>query len=226
MLLTFAELSLTTLRTLVQVTERGIMPAHWEQMQTAVAINERQQVEQITAYLLNCQLTLMNEATIWSRAIYPLLLLAEANSIQAWAQISLRAAYPRFTLEGLVDGVLGHVFGGMIDAPYLIVVEAKRGLEGQNPQAQLYGTMLAAAWQNQQRNRQEQQEMYGCYTIGDNWTFVHGLITGFENDLPSLTIQYSREYAERLEAITILQILKYIVRTYLTVLPPLPSSPV
>jgi hypothetical protein len=86
--------------------------------------------------------------------------------------------------------------------------------------------MLAAAWQNQQRNRQEQQEIYGCYTIGDNWTFVHGLITGLESDLPSLTIQYSREYAERLEAITILQILKYIVQTYLTALPPLPSSPV
>ena len=67
---------------------------------------------------------------------------------------------------------------------------------------------------------------YGCYTIGDNWTFVQGLITGLENDLPSLTIQHSREYAERLEAITILQILKYIVRTYLTALPPLPSIPV
>lgn len=86
----------------------------------------------------------------------------------------MRATYPRFTLEGLVDGVLGHVFGGIIDAPYLIVVEATRGLEAQNPQAQLYGTMLAAAWQNQQRHRQKQQKMYGCYTIGDigYWIFV------------------------------------------------------
>lgn len=222
MRLTFADLSLATLKTIVNFTERGIVPAHWEKMQLAIAPNERQQIEQIVSYLLNYQLTLMNEATIWSRAIYPLLLLAEVDSIQAWAQITLRATYPRFTLEGLVDGVLGHVLGGMIDAPYLIVLEAKRGLEAQNPQAQLYGTMLAAAWQNQQRQAKLQQEIYGCYTIGDNWTFVHGLVTGIESERPSLTIQYSREYAERLEALTILQILKSIVRLALT---PEPLSP-
>lgn len=216
MRLTFAELSLSTLKTIVHLTEHGVVPAHWEQMQLPIATAERQQIEQITSYLLNYQLTLMNEATIWSRAIYPLLLLAEVDSIQVWAQISLRATYPRFTLEGLVDGVLGHVFGGMIDAPYLIVVEAKRGLEAQNPQAQLYGTMVAAAWQNQQRQGKEQQEIYGCYTIGDNWTFVHGLVAGIESERPTVTIQYSREYAERLEASTILQILKSIVRLSLT----------
>lgn len=219
MCLTFVDLSLATLKTIVHFTERGIASDHWAQMQMALTPNERQQIEQITSYLLNYQLTLMNEATIWSRAIYPLLLLAEVDAIQAWAQIMLRATYPRFTVEGLVDGVLGHVFGGMIDAPYLIVVEAKRGLEAQPPQAQLYGTMLAAAWQNQQRQPKTQQEIYGCYTIGDNWTFVHGLVTDINTERPALTIQYSREYAERLEAMTILQILKSIVRLSLTTEP-------
>jgi hypothetical protein len=109
---------------------------------------------------------------------------------------------------------LGNALAGTIDAPYLIVVEAKRGLEAQNPQYQLYGTMLAAAWQNQQRAPRPHQEIYGCYTIGDNWTFVHGIVAGFETDMPSLTVQYSREYAERLEAATILHILKYIVRHF------------
>ena len=88
MRLTFADLSLATLKTIVNFTERGIVPAHWEKMQLAIAPNERQQIEQIVSYLLNYQLTLMNEATIWSRAIYPLLLLAEVDSIQAWAQIT------------------------------------------------------------------------------------------------------------------------------------------
>ena len=216
MRLTFAELSLSTLRTIVDVAEQGVVSAYWQQMQTLIAASEQQQIDRITSHLLNYQLTLMNEATIWSRAIYPLLLLAEADAIQAWAQITLRATYQCFTLEGLVDGVLGHVFGGMIDAPYLIVVEAKRGLEAQNPQAQLFGTMLAAAWQNQQRQAREIQEIYGCYTIGDNWTFVHGTVTRIDSERPALTIRYSREYAERLEAVTILQILKSIVRFSLT----------
>jgi hypothetical protein len=185
---------------------------YWEQMQASVTPREQQQLQMITAYLLNYQLNLMNEATIWSRAIYPLLLLAESEPIQAWAQVPLKATYPGFELEGFADGVLGHVLAGTIDAPYLIVVEAKRGLEAQNPQFQLYGTMLAAAWQNQQRIPHESQEIYGCYTIGDNWTFAHGIVAGFEADKPTLTVRFSREYAERLEAATILHILKYIVR--------------
>ncbi len=36
MRLTFAELSLTTLRTLVQLEERGVVSAHWEQMQAVL----------------------------------------------------------------------------------------------------------------------------------------------------------------------------------------------
>lgn len=212
MRLTFTELSLTTLRTLVYLEERGVVPAYWEQMQAVLIPQEQQYLQLINAHLLNYQLNLMNEATIWARAIYPLLLLAETDTVQAWAQVPLRATYPHCTLEGLADGVLGHVLAGTIAAPYLIVVEAKRGLEAQNPQYQLYGAMLAAAWQNQQHTPQAQQEIYGCYTIGDNWTFVHGLVASFEQDLPRLTVQYSREYAERLEAPTILAILKAIVQ--------------
>jgi hypothetical protein len=210
--LTFAELSLATFKAIARLDERGVVPAHWEQMQASVTPHEQQQLQMITAYLLNYQLNLMNEATIWSRAIYPMLLLAEVGPIQAWAQVPLRAAYPGFELEGFADGVLGHALAGTIDAPYLVVVEAKRGLEAQNPQFQLYGTMLAAAWQNHQRTPRERQEIYGCYTIGDSWTFAHGIVEGFEADKPALTIQFSREYAERLEAATILHILKHIVR--------------
>jgi hypothetical protein len=214
MRLTFSDLSLPTLRAIIRLHEQGTSPAHWDQMLATVTPQEEEQMARITAYLLNYQLNLMNEATIWSRAIYPLLMSAEAGRVQAWAQVPLSASYPRFELEGIADGVLGDAISGTIDAPYLIVVEAKRGLEAQNPQYQLYGSLLAAAWQNQQRTPRERQELYGCYTIGDNWTFVYGIVNGFEAEMPSLTVLYSREYAERLEATTILRILKAIVHRF------------
>jgi len=210
----FSDLSLSTIRAIVHLQEHGVVPAHWDQMLAPITPQEQEQAAKITAYLLNYQLNLMNEATIWSRAIYPLLMSAETGRVQAWAQVVLKASYPHFELEGIADGVLGDAVSGMIDTPYLIVVEAKRGLEAQNPQYQLYGSMLAAAWQNQQRTPGERQEVYGCYTIGDNWTFVYGITGGFEAEMPSLTVLYSREYAERLEATTILRILKSIVRRF------------
>ena len=190
------------------------MPTHWDQMVAPITPRDEEQVATITAHLLNYQLNLMNEATIWSRAIYPLLMSAEIDRVQAWAQVALSVSYAHFDLEGVADGVLGDAVSGMIDAPYLIVVEAKRGLEAQNPQYQLYGAMLAAAWLNQQRNPLERQEVYGCYTIGDNWTFVYGIVAGIEAEMPVLTVLYSREYAERLEGTTILRILKSIVQRF------------
>jgi hypothetical protein len=212
MRLTFAELNSSTIRQIVRLQEQGVVPAHWDGMQVTLEAHEQQQLQTITAYLRNYQLSLMNEATIWSRAIYPLLLLAETAPIQAWAQVPLRAGYPQFELEGLADGVLGYALSGQIDSPYLVVVEAKRGLEAQNPQFQLYGSLLAAAWLNQQKMPADQQEMYGCYTIADSWTFVQAIVSGFAAEKPVLTVRFSREYAERLEAEAILRILKYIVQ--------------
>ncbi len=61
----------------------------------------------------------MNEATIWARAIYPLLMLAESGNVQAWSQVSLSATYPHFELDGIVDGILGKCASGKISRPYL-----------------------------------------------------------------------------------------------------------
>lgn len=180
MRLTFAELNLATIKRLVQLNEHGVVPLFWEQMHTPILPHEQQQLQVIMGRLLNFQLNLMNEVTIWSRAIYPLLLLAESYPIQAWAQVLLRATYPGFELEGLADGVLGSALAGRLDTPDLIVVEAKRGLEAQNPQFQLY----------------------------------QGIVGGFETDKPTFTVRYSREYAERLEAPTILNLLKSIVARF------------
>lgn len=205
----FSDLTPTILKELVHLREQGIVPHLWETMNPPLTEEERSRLSVIRSNLLNYQLNLMNEATIWSRAIYPLLLLAEQGTLQAWAQVPLRAEYPRFILEGIVDGVLGDCVSGIVTAPYLIVAEAKRGLEAQNPQFQLYGEMLAAAWLNHQENGRAEQEIFGCYTIGDNWTFVRGQVTGF-TEMPSMTLETSREYAEKLEAETIFQILKSI----------------
>jgi hypothetical protein len=42
----------------------------------------------------------MNEATIWSRAIYPLLLLAEQGEIEAWAEVSFVGQFQQFEVGG------------------------------------------------------------------------------------------------------------------------------
>jgi hypothetical protein len=66
------------------------------------------------------------------------------------------------------------------------------------------------------RKRQNQldsmQEIFGCYTIGDNWTFMRGIVSDFEADYPVIQLEFSPEYFQRLEAETILQILKFIVK--------------
>jgi len=210
----FSELTSASLKSIARLHEKGIVPEIWEQMMVELTEQERQQVKNLTSSLLNHPIVLMNEATIWARAIYPLLVLSEQGRLEAWAQVSLKAQYPRFRLEGIADGVVGHNISGVTESYYLIVVEAKRGLEALDPQIQLYGAMLAAARLNWERNGETPQEIFGCYTIADNWTFVHGLVSDFENDYPVMTVASSREYAEKIEAETILRILKSITGKY------------
>ncbi len=54
--------------------------------------------------------------------------------------------------------------------------------------------------------------MHGCYTVSDTWTFVRAEGRALESDRPSLTIESSREYSERVEAEQIVGLLKGIVR--------------
>jgi len=210
----FSELTSTSLKSIIRLHEKGIIPEMWEQMMVELTERERQSVNNIISSLLNLPIVLMNEATIWARAIYPLLVLSEQNRLEAWSQVSLKAQYPHFSLEGIADGVLGRNISGVTESYYLIVIEAKRGLEALDPRVQLYGAMLAAARLNWEENGEIPQEIFGCYTIADNWTFVHGLVSDFEKDSPAITVASSREYAERTEAETILRILKSITGKY------------
>ncbi|WP_204106228.1 MULTISPECIES: hypothetical protein [Spirulina sp. CCY15215] len=215
--LTVSTLSRGGLKQFVKLEERGIQDYDWLDIREAETDeSERQQLNHIQLKLLNYSTHLMNEATIWARGIYPILLLAEQSWVQAWSQVNLTAKYLQFEIECVADGVLGKCVSGFIEAPYLVVVEAKRGLESQNPLYQLYGELLAAGWMNWQENQQEKQEIFGCYTIADTWTFIRAEIADIEAEMPTLKIESSREYSAKLEAEIILQILKKIVSRYTT----------
>ncbi len=207
----FSQLSQDNFNQIAKINEKGVVLDKWHQMQSECTVQEKEQINLIQSHLNTCRLTLMNEATIWARAIYPLLLLAESDNIQAWAEVTLKAQYPHFELSGIVYGVLGNCISGTISTPYLVVLESKRGLEAENPQYQLYGEMLVAAWLNwQKQTDNKEQEIYGCYTISDTWTFLHTIVSEFEADYPIMEVTSSKEYIQRNEAETILQILKFI----------------
>ena len=153
----------------------------------------------------------LNEATVWGKAVYPLLLMIESKAIKSWADVPLSAVFSLFSLEGIADGLISKDVLGVPQTPYLVVVEAKKAIDAKDPLFQLYGAMLAAAKLNWDDNQIEPQIIYGCYTIADSWTFLRGVVSEIEADKPILTVQPSREYIERNEAEIILGILKAIV---------------
>ncbi|MDB9529063.1 hypothetical protein PN498_23925 [Oscillatoria sp. CS-180] len=219
--LSCSNLTLSSLKTLVSIQDDGIQPYSWTDVDDIVLSGSVQrQIADIQARLRNDRPQLMNEATVWARAIYPLLMLAERDSVRAWSQIPINGSYPSFEIHGVADGVLGSGFAGDLEAPYLVVVEAKRGIEAKNPQYQLYGEMLAAARMNWELDSQGQdpQIIFGCYTIADVWTFTRGEVGGMDSDRPFLLLESSREYGSKLEAEIIVKILQTIVSDRLNTL--------
>ena len=208
-------LSLPILKQWVNLNEYGMADYNWLNVE-AISLSEieQQELQHLKSKLKTSRLHLMNEATIWARGIYPLLSLAEQGNIQAWASVAMYAKYPQFEIEGIADGVLGKCVSGFIESPYVIVVEAKRGLEAQNPLYQLYGQLLVAAHLNWENDQKEPQEIFGCYTIADSWSFIRAEIERMNADQPIMRIEFSGEYAEQYDAETIVRILKGIVSKY------------
>jgi hypothetical protein len=214
--LTLAKVTLVEIRRFVQLIEKDIADYEWTQVESvSLSDKEQQFLQEIQTRLLRKPIHRMNEATLWGKAIYPLLLLAEQSGIEAWAEVFLQAQYALFEVEGIADGVLGKSVAGRLEVPYLVVIETKRGIESQDPVPQLYGQLLAAARINWEQEKNECQNVFGCYTIADSWTFVRAEVTDIATDLPILHVEYSREYTEKAEAATILKILKSIVAKYL-----------
>ncbi len=214
--LALSSVSLETLQRLTKLTQNGIRAYSWTQVD-ALTLSDRdcRRLAEIQATLLRDPVHLLNEATIWARSIYPLLQLAESEDVRALAGVSLKVRYPQFEIEGVADGAIGKSIMGSMDYPYLVMVEAKRGIEGHNPVFQLYGSLLAAARLNWQTDGQEPQEVFGCYTIADSWAFVRAQVSGIDSDRPALRVEFSREYTEKTDAETILKLLKAIVARYL-----------
>jgi hypothetical protein len=208
----FSRLRADFFNSMVTMREKGVAPAIWDTTDIRLTEQERQRVEAIVSSLLCKSIVLMNEATIWSRAIYPVLVLAEQGRLEAWAQLPLRAQFPGFVLEGIADGVVGYNISGPTKSICLVVVKVKRESEERDPLIQLYGAMLAAARLNWEQDYRAPQEIFGCYTIADNWIFAHGLVEDIEALRPTMTVALSHAYSETNEAETILRILKSITR--------------
>ena len=206
-----SQLTEETLNTLVELHEADGDLEAWGKMQISLTQEEQILLEYFKSDRHRYHLPIMNEATIWGRAIYPLLRLAEQGQVQAWASVPLKATYLAFELEGEADGALAPSVGGRIEPPYLIVHEAKRGVNAPNPQFQLYGEMLAAAWLNWKTDANPEQQIFGCYTITDDWTFVRGVVQEIETEKPTIHIEFSPRYNGVFEAERIVQILKSIV---------------
>lgn len=210
-----AGLTLASLRQYIQLHIKESRPYPWLDVSSVVlSETETTRLTFIQDDLRYRQVQLMNEATVWSRAIYPLLMLAEEGSIHAYSGIALQAAFPNFEIDVIADGVLGQESSGTVESPFLVVVEAKRGVEGQNPLTQLYLEVLAAAHLNWQQDGNPTQTIFGCYTVADVWTFLKAEVSGFEAPKPTLKVEFSREFFEKAEAAEICKILKKIVKQY------------
>lgn len=155
-----------------------------------------------------------NEATLWSRAIYPMLMLVERDDILAWAQapVATRWVPGDIELRGVADGALARDEAGLPAEPYLLVIEAKRGVDAQDPMAQCVGAMLAVALGS--RGGAKPVEVFGAFTIAATWTFVRAMLMTDPQDAARLRLELnvSREYEGRFEATLILAILKGIVQ--------------
>jgi hypothetical protein len=207
---TFKELNAAILAEVVTLRHERGQPAVWEELARR-EIGERQRlaISLIVENLNNYKSHRSNEATLWARAIYPLLVLAERADVRAFSLVSMAARFDDVELRGETDGALAMNIDEEAGLPYLVVIEAKRGVAATDPMGQLLGAMLCAARLNDQDGHPA-GEMFGCYTIADVWTFVRGVLD-WSQQKPAMSLLSSREYAEKTEAVTILAILASIV---------------
>jgi hypothetical protein len=207
------QLTMDQLAELADIQDRGSLPGLWEERELGqLSEDEKVSLAGLRGRLVSYRTHLVNEATIWARAIYPLLAMAERDNIRAYSEVPLSATFRRGELRGEVDGALARM-GIEAEAapPYLLVVEAKRGVEGHEPVAQLLGGLLCAARKNHKHHPRPEQVLYGVYTIADVWTFLQVTISGLDEERPTLSTAFSREYTEKTEAAAILLLLKSMV---------------
>ncbi len=206
----FNALTSKLLAEIATIHHEPIQPELWEELaRKDLSESARTAAGAVADKLLYYKTQRVNEATIWSRAIYPLLMLAERGTIRAWSMVPLAATFEDVELRGDADGALARSVDEEVGLPYLVVMEAKRGTSGTDPMAQLLGAMLCAARLNEDGGHPT-REVFGCYTIADVWTFVRGRLD-WSHARPAMSVMVSREYMEKTEAASILAILESIV---------------
>ena len=215
--LSLEQITLEQLARLAPLEAHPLTTAPWEDFEAApLTPDQEQQLAWVSARIRTFHTTRANESTLWARAIYPLLVLAEQGDVRAWSQVTLRAT---FTLDGeatdlvgVADGVLAREggLGGEPKPPLLLVVEAKRAVDAVDPAPQLLGALYIALRFGHGADVAPRVS-FGCYTVGDTWTFARATLTGGDA-APRVTVDWSREYTERNEAGAILRILSAIVR--------------
>jgi len=215
--LPLASITLDDLRGLALLRGHGLTRDPWEAFAAAeLEPGDAPQLDVLAKRLQAPFAVTVNESTVWARAIYPLLALAETQAVHAWSQVPVEAADGRTDAQitGVVDGVLASEgpLSGVPEVPYLLVLEAKRGMDATDPRPQLLAALLATAWRHGAAARAE-VEVFGCYTVADIWTFVRAVLRPVDASPPwTMDLSYSREYAERAEAAAILKIVRAIVR--------------
>ncbi len=129
--------------------------------------------------------------------------------------------YSDTEIAGIVDGVLAPegLLSGAPGQPFLRVVGAKRGMDATDPRPQLLAALPAVLWTRLEKEGEGGSvEAFGCFTVSDIWTFVRAVtVVRPEGETPRLgvTLSWSPEYAEHVEADKILQVLRRITRRYL-----------
>jgi hypothetical protein len=89
-----SSLSLADIEQIVTLNEASGNNFEWEDISRIELTNaEQYDVNLLQKRLQNTQVHLFNEATIWARAIYPLLLMAEQSNIQVWAEVALHGEH-------------------------------------------------------------------------------------------------------------------------------------
>jgi hypothetical protein len=218
-----ASVTLDDLARLAVLESRGATESPWNGVVEPPDEGARVQLQYLTEKLAKARPILLNEITLWARAIYPLLELAETGTVRAWGGVPLSARDPFSDAElaGVVDGVLAPeegVLAGTPGQPFLLVIETKRGVDATDPRPQLLAAILAVLWTRLGHARVGAAgpvEMFGCFTVSDTWTFVHAEATVRpEGSQPRLGVllSWSREYTERVEAEAILGVLRWITR--------------
>lgn len=219
--LSFAQIDEQQLSTLVHLVGPIDDEPLWSALEkTVVPPRQTQELDVVRGWLRGFDTVTANESTLWARAIYPMLVLAEEDRVRAWSQVMVRATLrvgeESVELAGVIDGVLAResVVGGQAVAPLLLVVETKRGIDATDPRPQLLAALLASIEAERALNTRSSEviERFGCFTVGDTWKFLRAEARRTpEAPTRAMSISWSRAFSERLESDAILSTLRGVV---------------